>query len=70
MKFMKLKDFLKTLNQLVEENPEYLKLEVITAIDDEGNGYNEILYDPTVGVLKDGELDMNPSLIPTVICVN
>ena len=67
---MILETFLKTLNQLVKENPEYLKLKVITAKDEEGNGYNEVLFDPTVGQLIDGELDMNPSLIPTVICVN
>lgn len=67
---MNLETFLRTLNQLVKENPEYLKLTVITAKDEEGNGYNEVLFDPTVGQLIDGELDINPSLIPTVICVN
>lgn len=67
---MTLETFLKTLNQLVNENPEYLNLTVITAKDNEGNGYNEVLFDPTVGQLIDGELDMNSALIPTVICVN
>lgn len=67
---MTLEIFLNTLNQLVKENPEYLKLTVITAKDDEGNGYNEVVYEPAVGQLIDGELDMDSSLIPTVICVN
>lgn len=68
---MKLKEFLKTINQLIAENPEYLELEVITAKDDEGNGYNKVSYEPSVGQLNEyGELDMNPSLVPTVICIN
>ena len=46
---MKLKEFTENLNKILNENPEYADLEVITATDDEGNGYNGVYYSPIVG---------------------
>jgi hypothetical protein len=46
---MKLKEFLDNLNRLAEVQPEALELEVITSMDDEGNGYNPVYYSPTMG---------------------
>lgn len=43
---MKLKAYLAELNKLVESNPEALEFEVVTSIDDEGNGYNIVNYEP------------------------
>ena len=75
---MKLKEFLENLNELVKENPQVLEYEVIYAKDDEGNGFSEIVYTPSVGFLDDDseftdevsedwdELEEEPN----VICIN
>jgi hypothetical protein len=52
---MKLKDYLDGLLLLVKENPEYQDFEVVYSVDDEGNRFSPICYDPTVGFYEDGE---------------
>lgn len=52
---MKLKEYMDRLNKLIAENPEALELEVITARDSEGNGYNAVWSSPTMGLFEDGE---------------
>jgi len=46
---MKLKEYLENLQNLVKEKPEALEYLVISSIDSEGNGYNEVYYEPTLG---------------------
>jgi hypothetical protein len=53
---MKLKEFIENLNEFVKENPETLDMEVVTSIDDEGNGYSFVHYTPSKGVYEDGEI--------------
>ena len=53
---MKLTEYIKGLNELLAENPEAGELEVFTAIDDEGNGYNPVYYAPQIGVIDCGSL--------------
>jgi len=48
-KNMKLKEFLENLNTLVEKNPEALELIIVTSSDDEGNDFNEVYYEPSIG---------------------
>jgi hypothetical protein len=50
---MKLKDYLERLNELVKNKPEALEMEVLTARDDEGNGFNVVHYAPSVQRTKD-----------------
>lgn len=50
---MKLKEYIDNLNQLVNERPELLELDVIYAKDEEGNGFEELYYGPTVGCLTE-----------------
>ena len=71
---MTLKEFIENLQELAEQYPEALELEVITSKDDEGNGYNAVFYSPSVGVLDgddfrgiDYEVEKRK---PTVVCVN
>ena len=45
---MKLKEFLENLNKLVKDHPKYLELDVITSKDAEGNGFEEVYYEPCV----------------------
>jgi hypothetical protein len=52
---MKLKEFLENLNKLVKDHPKYLELDVITSKDAEGNGFEEVYYEPSVGVFDDDE---------------
>lgn len=52
---MKLKEFLKNLNEFIKENPKALEYEVVYAIDEEGNAYNEVCFEPSDGVYKDRE---------------
>lgn len=52
---MKLKDFLKNINELVKQNKELLELEVVYSVDDEGNEFNKIIFTPTIGTYEDGE---------------
>lgn len=46
---MKLKNYIKNLQQLVEENPKYNEIDVIFAKDDEGNGFGHIGFAPSLG---------------------
>lgn len=75
---MKLKEYIKNLQDIVENNPEYLELQVITAKDEEGNGYDKVYFEPSLGNLNDGDftqlenfydLDEEDQIINS-ICVN
>ena len=71
---MKLKDFLKNINELVKQNKELLELEVVYSVDDEGNEFQKVVFSPSIGTYEDGEFmvfeedshkgDLN------VICIN
>ncbi len=65
---MKMKEFVKNLNQLLKDRPEAAELEVVTAKDDEGNGYSFVRYEPSIGVY-DGE-DFSEEQKPNAICIN
>ena len=49
---MNLRKYLDNLNKLVEEHPEALEFEVISAADDEGNNYQKVSFDPSIGILE------------------
>ena len=75
---MKLKEYIKSLNALVEENPERLEFEVIYSADDEGNHYFPVIYEPTIGFHQGGEFycpheledfDLSDEK-PNSICIN
>jgi len=50
---MTLKQYINGLQKFVEENPDALGMEVVTSIDDEGNGHNPVYYSPQSGILED-----------------
>ena len=66
---MKLGKYIENLQKIIQDNPEFSELQVITSIDDEGNGYNNIHYRPSVRIYEDDEFT-ETSDNPTVICVN
>lgn len=68
---MKLKEYMDNLNKLVKDNPEAKEFDVISAIDDEGNGYNLVFFHPTLGVYDGDEFntDVDPKKF-NAICIN
>ena len=52
---MKFKEYLDNLNKYAKENPDSLNYDVITSVDDEGNGYNLVHYAPSKGIFEDRE---------------
>lgn len=49
---MKLKDYMTTLEKLVKENPKCLDMDIVYGVDDEGNEFIPVSYEPQVGVFK------------------
>ena len=65
---MKLKEYVENLTKLLNDRPETAEFDVLTSIDDEGNGFNLVDCLPSVGTYTDGEFqDENK---PNAICVN
>lgn len=56
---MKLKEYIKNLLAFADENPDALEMDVIYAKDDEGNGYQGIYYEPSLGYF-DEDRDFTP----------
>lgn len=76
---MTFKEYVKSLNDLLEENPEYGEYTVITSSDDEGNSYNEVYYGPGIGCFRGGDEFVHDdafdeyedeSLVSNAVCVN
>ena len=68
--------YLNYLNNLSKSNPDINDMEVITATDDEGNGYNKVHFSPTVGdfdgtdfTVSEEDLEEN-GLRKNAVCVN
>jgi hypothetical protein len=54
---MKLKEYIESLQELAKATPEALEMEVIYAMDPEGNGYDKVYFEPSIGVYDEGERD-------------
>lgn len=71
---MKLRDYIKQLQQIVSANPKAADLDVIYAKDEEGNGFGPVYYSPTVGKFDghyefDG-FDKGDKRKPNAVCIN
>jgi hypothetical protein len=62
---MELKVYALLIAELAEKYPD---AKVVYATDDEGNGYGEVHFGPTVGTFKDGEFSSTKKV--NAICVN
>lgn len=68
---MKLKVYLEALNKLAHENPSALEYDIVTAKDDEGNGFNPVNYFPQLGVIDaDGDFGETRHDIASAVCLN
>ena len=53
-----IKDLLNHLNKITKEDPSLLELPLVYSRDDEGNGFNHVYYDPSLGYFdeeRDGD---------------
>lgn len=53
---MKLKEYIKSLQELLSENPKYGNLEVYSSSDPEGNSFNYVVQPPGIGRVNPSEL--------------
>ena len=69
-KIMKFKEFVKNLNELIEGRPETAEFDVVTSIDNEGNGFNLVHYTPTVGHYNSKDRDFESEKELNAVCIN
>ena len=81
---MKLKLFVQQLNEFLEVHPEASEFEVVTAKDDEGNGFNPVYWAPSLGCYNPDDWEFLPAdhveecpedyegydTTPNAVCVN
>lgn len=65
---MTVKEYAEKLNKLLADRPEKAEFVVVTAKDDEGNGFNLVHYDPSVGNYEDREFTAEKK--PNAVCLN
>ena len=65
---MKLNDYIKKLQKLKKEG--YGELDLVYSIDDEGNGYSDVQYEPVAGNIEDGFFISVDNAEKTHICIN
>ena len=66
---MKFKEYVEGLNKLLKERPESAELDVVTSIDDEGNGYKLVSFDASIGHLDEHD-EFTEERKPNAVCVN
>lgn len=66
---MKFKDYLKGLNEVAQNDPSTLMLDVIYSSDDEGNSFDNVKFSPTIGEFKHNDF-IDDSDKPNAICIN
>ena len=57
---MTLEEYVNNLNQLLKTNPELKSFKVVYAKDAEGNGFDELYNEPTIGFFDEYEDDFVP----------
>lgn len=70
---MKFKEFVSNVNAMLKNRPETGEFDVFCSKDDEGNGFNEIEFTPSVGKMDDGYWysdDEEYHDKPNAVCVN
>ena len=67
---MKLKDFAKNINELLESRPEAAEYLVVSSKDDEGNGFNLVTYTPCIGKYEVEDVDFNEEIKANSVCIN
>jgi hypothetical protein len=67
---MKFKKYLWNLNELAKDRPETLEFDVVFSIDDEGNGFNLVNFEPAVGSYDKDDKEFKEENENNAVCVN
>jgi len=67
---MKLKEFAENINKLLKERPESAEFDVVSSRDDEGNGFNLVSYDPSIGTYDAVDKEFSSESKPNAVCIN
>ena len=71
---MKLKEYLKNIQDFIKKNPKSADYEVIMSSDDEGNSFQKVIYGPSlmqVDSLEDYYLEISEdNTNPNTVCIN
>lgn len=67
---MLFKDYVSKLNQLLASRPETGDFEVVSSTDDEGNGFNLVHYDPSIGNYNHDDREFQDEIEPNAVCIN
>ncbi len=67
---MKLKEFVENLNKLLKDRPETAQFNVVTSADDEGNGFNLVHFEPSVGNYNEDDNEFKEELELNAVCIN
>ena len=67
---MNLKEYATSLNKLLEDHPEAAEFQVVTSIDDEGNGFNKVFYEPQLGGYNEEDREFDENLVHNAVCLN
>jgi hypothetical protein len=63
-----LEEYIKGLQAFAKDNPECLKMKVVTSKDPEGNGYHSVYYSPCKGEFDGYDFDQEGEA--NAVCVN
>ncbi len=66
---MKLRDYIKSLENFASKHPGSLDLQVVTSSDDEGNNFNPVICGPSNGLLEGNDFSTNTTRF-NAVCVN
>jgi hypothetical protein len=69
---MTLEEYMRALRKLVKQNPKAKKFKIVYSIDDEGNGFDDVKFGPTMGItdrFNDFKANIDQDKSDTV-CVN
>jgi len=66
---MKLANYIEKLNKLLKEKGD---LPIIYSMDEEGNGFDLVIHEPTAGVFEENDFTIESESLgkPNVICIN
>lgn len=70
---MTLREYYKKLGEFIKENPKALDLTVIHSVDDEGNDFTPVVFDPGTLMKKDGRdfvVNADSDEDATAVCIN
>lgn len=78
---MTLREYIKTLQEFLQENPKLADATVIYSGDDEGNDFHEVDFEPTMGFFEDDcqdfvpleqfdDADFDPDEDVNAVCIN